>query len=155
MGSYRANMTYLAQTFRKSPQTYSSVTITGFLPCTVYFSVTLKKNIGKLSQTNYFYVQIRPSMKFGRHLFFPLSLSLDNSINAIWLASACAGNFAWMRFDWLTHTLPLERFELFSTFNASNATEPKFSLAMHDVIPFKVNWDASLLKHPTNRLNVQ
>src|SRR4029434_2814025 len=50
---------------RKSYQTYFSITIKGFLHCSVYFSETFKKSKQKKSQTNNFYVQIRPSTEFG------------------------------------------------------------------------------------------
>src|SRR4029434_9610982 len=43
----------------------------------VYFSVTFKNIEAKKSQTNNFWVQIRPPTEFGRQLFFLLSLPLS------------------------------------------------------------------------------
>ena len=126
---------------------YFSVTIKGFLHCTVYFSVTFKKsNQKKVKQTTfrYKYDHLRSLV---RHLFFYFFLaSLDVSINAI-----CAVSYAWKAI-WLADACVASRkVEHVSTPAASSAwnatqrnpTEPQFSSAKDDVTPFKVNLDGS------------
>ena len=65
-----AYIRYLAQTPCKSPQTYFSVTITGFLHCSVYFSVNKKKSKqNKVKQTTFMY-KYDHLRSLVRHLFF-------------------------------------------------------------------------------------